>query len=165
MGLNQCKNNGTCIKNEQTMISKCLCDSSQYSGALCEIPLCVNWCYNDGICKNDKKLECDCTNTHFIGDRCQFDKCTTDKKCESHCFQNSTCGCMCNEDCDLAYCNKKNGQCYVDSDNKLACKCSAGFTGPTCSINKCNGYCFNGGTCIPGKNDSVICKYISFNNF
>lgn len=137
-----------------------MCNTKLYSGALCEKPICLNYCYNDGKCKivSDNQIKCLCENQRFTGDRCQFDKCIQElKNCPSNCFMDSECKCNCAEDCDFNYCNKKNGTCYEDYNGNLACKCRVGFSSPVCLIDECNGYCFNGGTCIRGEK-SIFCQ-------
>lgn len=106
-----------------------------HQGALCERPVCLDYCYNGAQCsdglQSDKdyedflsknytaKLSCVCSSDRYTGDKCQFDKCFG-KKCSPNCFMNSSCDCVCNSDCDKTYCNGK-GVCTSVDDN-LTCK-------------------------------------------
>ena len=155
---NQCRHSGVCIKHFQTNETKCKCNSSYgvYTGGLCEIPLCLNYCYNDGRCSVvNNKMTCSCESARFTGDRCQFDKCF-EKKCPKNCFMNSSCDCVCGNDCNYQDCSKSNGTCY-ENHGQLACECRSGFSGAICSVDECKGYCFNGGTCVRNK-ASISCK-------
>lgn len=162
----QCRNKGKCMKSVKTNEYRCLCDDSKYTGALCEMPLCVNYCYNNGKCiidqteanRTTRRCLCDSSDGRYSGDRCQFDKCSSLlNTCPRNCVINSACECLCNEECDKYYCNNQNGTCYQDTYGNLACKCRVGFSSPVCYINDCSGYCFNGGTCVRGSS-SIYCE-------
>lgn len=141
----QCKH-GMCLQQPDTGVSTCKCDAG-FSGFLCEIPLCLNYCTNYGKCKvineTDNTRQCKCSH-RFFGDRCQFDKCA-DKVCPVGCYMNNSCKCFCGHLCDTNYC-RNNGTC-IDNDGQLGCKCKAGYSSPICSIDNCKGYCFNEGDC------------------
>jgi hypothetical protein len=118
----QCLNGATCLKHifiENKYLCKC---SAGFKGALCEIPLCINYCYNDARCEinaNDS-LKCTCISERFSGDLCEFDRCYQ-RICPGGCFMDSTCNCQCGNDCDRVYCSNSNGKCY-DNEGGLSCK-------------------------------------------
>ena len=130
---------GRCIVNlKNTNDFKCECDLG-WTGALCESPICKDYCHNDGQCSdglgeynyeterfNATKVElsCACSSKRFSGERCEFDLCrkeVDEKKCPSNCTLDSSCKCLCGQECDQFYCNKKMGVCYA-KDNTLSCK-------------------------------------------
>lgn len=41
----------------------------------------------------------------------------------------------------------------------IVLRCNVSFSGTTCAINECSGFCFNNGTCQVGK-DSYSCKFV-----
>jgi integrin beta 2 len=145
--------------------------SPAYSGPLCESPICLNHCLNNGRCDDGlgtyfssnnsfsnptSSPKCKC-NERYTGDRCQFDKCIKEaSQCPPNSTLNSACKCLRGADCDSFYCNNKNGTCFSDN-GQLACKCRVGFSGPTCLVNECSGYCFNGGECLL-TDSSYYCK-------
>ena len=68
----QCKNSGYCMKNVKTHEYICKCNSL-FTGALCEIPQGLNYCYHGGLYElNNSKCKC---QDRFGGRRCEFDKC------------------------------------------------------------------------------------------
>ncbi len=126
----QCSNNGKCVKHFQTQKYSCLCKPT-HVGALCEIPKCLNYCYNGGKCSylnntTTDNLKCECDSTRFTGERCEFDACLDKskieqtKKCPSNCYLDLNCKCNCKKDCDSLYC-KNNGIC-VEINGSLGCK-------------------------------------------
>lgn len=153
----QCKFGGTCIQNTRTLDMKCNCTDG-YTGALCELPRGLTYCYNGGLNKldtNTNKTSCKCTSTRFSGEQCQFDKCRDVPKCGKSCYMTSECKCICGHDCSLGYCTG-NGECIGNSDRDVFCKCKAGYSGPTCYTDDCLGFCFNNGRCLRN-NNSVSC--------
>ena len=132
--------NGACIHHiNQTTDFKCECEPG-YGSALCEIPICKDYCYNGGQCSDGlgvfnaqtnaytnakARLQCNCVdNQRFSGVRCEFDKCfkeIKEDKCGRNCTLDSSCHCLCGIECDAYHCNKQSGVC-VEKDNQLACK-------------------------------------------
>ena len=89
---------------------------------MCDKPLCLDYCLNDGKCSivNNTSQLCLCNTERYSGDRCQFDKCLKKAdECPANCVVNSACDCLCGEQCDKSYCNNKNGTCN-EQDGKLA---------------------------------------------
>jgi hypothetical protein len=149
----KCSNNGVCLTNLLTNTTKCACNP-KYTGALCERPLCIDYCYNLAKCEylNETSIKCNCQTSRYYGNQCEFDRCETNeiKSCNKSCLlsyneSSQSCDCSCGLDCDRLYC-KKNGKC-VTENSKLVCKCNQAFSGPQCLVNKCKGFCFNGGIC------------------
>lgn len=152
----QCQNGGVCLQhNTTTSIIKCKCKGG-YSGPLCNVPPCLNHCYNNGYCEyENNRMKCSCSE-RFTGDKCQFDKCIHKVgECGPSSYMTDSCECVRGHECDKKYC-KNNGKCF-DNNGQLGCKCRVGFSGPVCAIDNCKGYCFNGGECHLGHN-SVSCS-------
>jgi hypothetical protein len=110
-------------------------------------------------------LSCDCaggadeSDRRFTGQRCEFDKCFSqvkEAKCPANCTLDGQCKCLCNKECDSYLCNKEKGVCY-EKQGQVACKCNIGYSGPTCLVNECSGYCFNGGSCLT-TNSTYYCS-------
>ena len=65
----------------------------------------------------------ECPSKRFTGERCEFDKCYMDikeKKCPSNCTLDSSCKCLCGEECDNFLCHNE-GKCHLEND-LLTCK-------------------------------------------
>lgn len=128
----QC-NNGTCLKDTRTNTKVCKCKPT-HKGALCEVTICSNYCYNNGNCSYNQSdysdylnktysidLKCECKSNRFSGDRCQFDKCwNRSKKCPEHSFLGPDCQCFTENDCSEVFCNN-NGVCHHENDS-LTCR-------------------------------------------
>ena len=115
------------MKHFKTSIESCLC-KAEFTGGLCELPVCLNYCYNNGRCSANKTSEfeladvnCKCVSDRFSGNRCQFDKCSNvARDCPANCVVNSLCECLCEEKCDKSYC-KGRGTCQ-DNNGELKCR-------------------------------------------
>ncbi len=126
----QCVNKIDCLQNSSSssLIGqfKCTC-LPNFTGALCEKPICLDYCYNNGKCSvnNQNKPKCLCINDRFYGERCEFDKCNENDnrndKCASNCYLDSNCMCRCGEECKEIYCNKSNGSC-IELNGQLGCR-------------------------------------------
>jgi hypothetical protein len=183
----QCLNNAKTVKNILSNEELCFC-GPKHNGALCEKPLCLNYCYNDGKCSlelnstdGQSMLKCECSSSRFYGHKCQFDSCSQRDECPVNCYLDSTCNCKCGFECDRIYCNRNNGTC-IDANGSVGCKfdsalyfyfkiylflvfiikirCRPGYSGPTCRINDCKGRCFNDGECIRTEN-KYYCRSFS----
>lgn len=135
----QCKN-GYCMRNTLTDEYFCKCNPG-HTGALCERPSCLGYCYNGGACDDGlgtkyefeletnitANLSCKCPESpnsvrRYYGMRCEFDKCFDQTKtCAKDCWLDDSCSCRCNKECDDTFCDKK-GKCSLDSNQQLTCK-------------------------------------------
>lgn len=133
----QCTSNGYCMRNTMTSEYMCKCNPG-HTGALCEQPSCLNYCYNGGACNDGLgaqyqfeletnrtvNLSCVCpSGSRFYGSRCEFDKCFEEAKncsAKNKCWLDDNCMCNCNEKCDATFCNKL-GKCELDSRGDLSC--------------------------------------------
>lgn len=122
--------NGECVINPATKQPTCKCNKT-HTGALCERPVCLEYCLNDGVCSdglnanqtNEVSLSCDCSNPNnrYTGDRCQFDKCYEQvQKRQPNCYVNDTCVAVCGKECNLEYCTGQ-GVC-LEQNYQLTCK-------------------------------------------
>ena len=100
------------------------------------IPICNDYCYNNGQCDNglsennerkksftEPKLTCKCASERFFGDRCEFDKCHKEikaNKCPSNCTLDSSCECLCGNECNKFFCHNE-GECF-QNNGQLSCK-------------------------------------------
>ena len=136
-----CLNGGICVDNE------CECPEA-YTGIQCEILDCG--CQNGGECLQGNI--CDCTNTGYVGAKCEVPVCEERCRHGGTCIRPNECDCTGTDytgnDCSIAVCNIscENGATCTRPNE---CDCTnTGYTGTYCNIPICDPYCKNGGLCV-----------------
>eukprot|EP00794_Sanderia_malayensis_P004400 gene4400-4989_t len=132
---NPCMNNAVCQPDATTLRGyKCVCESAEYKGILCEEKVCS--CQNNGLCvTNGGTNKCIC-KPGYAG-----------FNCEKHT--------QCNDDTCL------HGGICSEGLGFFKCKCQDGYTGDRCdSMDRCNpNPCLHGGTCMnDGDNYKCACS-------
>ncbi|XP_058118715.1 prolow-density lipoprotein receptor-related protein 1 [Anopheles ziemanni] len=150
-------NNGTCVLGPDGQ-PRCEC-SSNYDGKYCDHYICSGYCKNKGFCvivNNEPKCSC---HPQWTGKRCDI---STDK-CDGYCHNGGNCTIVQRDDrrctCPTEYRGERcehcanmrcenGGVCRPTSAGRNQCQCAEGFEGHNCEVNRCSGYCENGGTCM-----------------
>lgn len=153
-----CSNGGKCLPNILNGSFECICMSSRYTGAKCEVdtnPCAGRPCVNDGVCSNVPLEQCE----DKVNGGCYKCECEADflgANCERAKY------------CDYESC-AKNGECQETSDG-VVCLCKQGYHGDRCEldIDECTlptPVCQAPATClnIPGS-FRCICPYITSSN-
>lgn len=153
--LNQCGNQGRCVKSLAKTYYYCKCKAGFY-GWRCEhqIDPCLSGpCFNDGECKpNRNHFTCKCSK-EFSGNYCELptpkchlmDFCQNNGKCTEK--PNGEAKCVCKsgfigDRCEINhdYCADlacEHGNCEF-SHKGLICKCHPGYLGSRCHLKPCD---------------------------
>lgn len=173
----KCQNGGVCVNRTNGLECDC---PKYYSGKICEISECNNYCHN-GVCSlTENGPECRCW-PGYSGNLCDSCLCQNGGTCVPN-AKNNICKCppqyvgrYCqyhNDDmktcsssaqkCTKDYC-RNNGTCVVQ-DCKPTCKCPFPFIGEFCEetdVMLCNNYCENSGVCSFNGLGKPVCTCVN----